>query len=101
AVRLSLVTALLACAENSLRTNVRRFLLGLSCDELQFLAEFVGAFILESDEGLFRSRRQLVDKITRLQQPGGSPEDRDHKMILLFEFLSRTGIQPASSAARA
>lgn len=48
ASRNTMILALLACTEVSVRTRARRFLSGLSADELQFLAEFMGACILES-----------------------------------------------------
>jgi hypothetical protein len=41
-VRRSLIDALVAGAERSLQYEARRFLLGLSFDELLFLAEFPG-----------------------------------------------------------
>lgn len=86
-MRNALVTALIACSDSSLRTKAQRFLQGLSSDELQFIAEYLGACILESEEP-----RQgfLGHPITRF---GDCPEtpDQEHKMILLVEYLRRTG----------
>jgi hypothetical protein len=86
-VRSALVTALLACSDSSLKTKARRFLQGLSSDELQFIAEYLGACILES---------------TGPCQPstGYCPEtpDRDHKMILLLEYLRQSGLVGHASA---
>jgi hypothetical protein len=80
-VRRALVAALAARAESCSRPGVRRFLRGLSCDELQFIAAFLGACILESTEqpasALFADR---------------SSEDRELKLILLVEYLCRAGI---------
>ena len=47
-MRSVLVTALAARADSSLRVQARQFLRGLSSDELQFIAGFLGACILES-----------------------------------------------------
>ena len=46
-MRKVLVGALASCADTPSRANARRFLRGLSSDELQFIAEFLGACILE------------------------------------------------------
>jgi len=71
-------------------------LVGLSSDELQFIAEFLGACVLESTEKSRCSRSELAERIGQFQRgrlgcsPGRS-EDQDHKMILLLEFLCRSG----------
>jgi hypothetical protein len=85
-VRSALVTALLACSDSSLKTKARRFLQGLSSDELQFIAEYLGACILESTG-------------PRQGSAGYCPEtpDRDHKMILLVEYLRRSGLAAVAS----
>ena len=83
---MSLIGALVSCAETSTRLEARRFLLGLSRDELQFIAAFLG---------------------TRGPAPPGRPaapifrEDRDHKLILLREYLSISGLENRSPARRA
>jgi hypothetical protein len=103
-VRSDLVAALLSYAERQRQSGVGRFLLGLSCDELQFLAEFLGASILESSKTLAYSRAELAQRIAEFQT-GRSREvptpDQDHKMILLLEFLCRSGMQfvPARASA--
>ena len=96
-VRDTLVTALVSCTDNPLQPRARQFLAGLSCDELQFIAEFVGAYILEPARQAFCSRAQLAECIAYFQQSRGwncplASEDRDHKMILLLEFLCRSGL---------
>lgn len=86
-MRSALVTALVARAESSPRSRVRLFLRGLSCDELQFIASFMGACILQSTSGEavpFRGCPSLTDRVT---------QDWDHKMILLKEYLCRSGIR--------
>lgn len=105
-MRSTLVAALVACTESPVKTRARRFLVGLSSDELQFIADFLGACILESSERCCVSRSELAGRIVEFQQarlrcPACYSEDRDHKMILLLEFLRRSGLQQFSLAARA
>ncbi len=94
-MRTALVTALVACADVPLRSRARRFLLGLSSDELQFIAEFLGACILECGGLVGNSREQLACRIAEFQQARSasarSASDEQHKMILLLEFLTRKG----------
>jgi hypothetical protein len=104
-VRSALVAALVSCADTRLRSRARRFLHGLSSDELQFIAEFLGACILESAQRYGCSRGQIAARIAEFQQAGRgysyrSP-DRDHKMILLLEFLCRSNSQEGSLPMRA
>jgi hypothetical protein len=106
-VRGALVTALVAHAENSAKSPVRRFLRGLSCDELQFIASFLGACILESVEGPRAvgciPGEAPTDRLKPLPANRGL-DDRDLKMILLMEYLCRSGIRqtaiPVRSEAR-
>jgi hypothetical protein len=86
-VRRSLVTALVELVESSLRSQARRFLLGLSADELQFIAQFMGSYILECAD--CRDPRRLG--------LGGS-EDQQLKLIVLREFLSQSGLRQLSAA---
>ena len=92
--RQDLVTALTACTENPFRAKARRFLIGLSADELQFIAEFLGALILEPADPCGCSRAELAQRIADFQRarPRHSSLD-DHKMILLLEYLCRSGLQ--------
>ena len=95
-MRSTLVAALVSCADRPLKPEARRFLTGLSADELQFIAEFLGACILESTDKGRCSRAELAERIAQFQRgrlrcsPGCS-EDQDHKMILLLEYLCRSG----------
>ena len=93
-MRSTLIAALSACAEKPLEVRTRRFLIGLSRDELQFIAEFLGICLLES--GL--PRAELSSRLANFLQAGtaqsGPPGDRDHKMILLREYMSHSGVQP-------
>ena len=98
-MRSALVAALVARAENSPKSRVRRFLRGLSCDELQFIASFLGACILES-AGKPHGARSNSSEVLEFQQrewvPDRGLEDRDLKMILLLEYLCRSGIRQTS-----
>jgi hypothetical protein len=102
-VRIALLAALVSCAEGPLQSKTRRFLTGLSCDELQFLAEFLGASIIASDGQCSCSRAQLAERVAEFQKARshGHSADQDHKMILLIEFLSRSGVQQIPVAVRA
>jgi hypothetical protein len=93
-----LVAALASWAEPVLRAETRRFLLGLSSDELQFLADFLGASILESGSKRPGSRISIALRVADFQRvrcPSCSAAsiDRDHKIILLREFLTRGGLR--------
>ena len=105
-MRNALVAALVSSADRPLKPEARRFLVGLSFDELQFIAEFLGACILESTEEGRCSRSELAEGIAQFQRgrlrcPPGCSEDQDHKMILLLEFLCRSGSPRVSLAMRA
>jgi hypothetical protein len=104
-VRCALVAALASCADGSLRPKTLRFLEGLSFDELQFLAEFLGASILECDCRYSRSRAQLSVRIgefrkARRARCKAASADQDHKIILLREFLFLSGLEQAPVALR-
>jgi hypothetical protein len=99
-LRTALVSALAVCCERRLRTQVRRFLMGLSADELQFIAGFLGACILESGGGIRCSSSHLASYRERTERSGGLTEDQNHKMILVREFLYRGGLRPAPSPVR-
>jgi len=96
AQRQDLVAALTACIQNRFRARARRFLLGLSLDEMQFIAEFLGSCMIESAECGWRSRAQVTQWIarfcaTRPARPRRRGADDDHKLILLLEYLGRVG----------
>jgi hypothetical protein len=95
-----LVKALCCCVDDRQQSRARRFLEGLSRDELQYIAEFLGSRILEKRPLCVSSREQLVEAIqffeSRCREAvcagSGSKNqaNREHKMILLFEYLCRT-----------
>jgi hypothetical protein len=106
-LRSVLVAALASCTEGPLQSEARRFLAGLSRDELQFIADYLGASILEAAEPRAGSRLELARRIAAFQRtrsgnslPPSSP-DLDHKTILLLEFLCRAGLQKQTVAVRA
>src|SRR4051812_2199529 len=92
AQRQDLVAALIACADAPYRASARRFVSGLSAEELKFIADYLGACILESF-GCCCSRHELAQRIAEFQSIRQSIGDHDHQSILLMEFLSRTGVQ--------
>ena len=110
-MRKSLVAALSECADLRNRAKARRFLQGLSSDELQYIAEFLGACILDSPGARACSLKQLAEGIAEFDRCRGPnsgaenrsrpPADQDHKMILLFEYLCCSGLTQYSIAARA
>jgi hypothetical protein len=97
AARSTLVAGLLSCADEPFRARIHDFLAGLSSDELQFIAEFIGASILESDKRCPCSREQMAHRITAFRQArcAGSAgcSDEEHKMILLLEFLCGSSLR--------
>lgn len=98
-----LVAALASCSDDPMRYKTRRFLAGLSRDELQFIAEFVGSSILEAADSCSHSRElaERAAQFPRARANGSSTPDQDHKTILLLEFLRRSGLQKATVAVRA
>jgi hypothetical protein len=99
-VRNTLVAALVACADRPLKPKARRFLLGLSSDELQFIAGYLGACILQSDAGRTQTLAERISRIPR-RQAGQSAADRELKMILVREYLRRAGVQEMQAPLRA
>jgi hypothetical protein len=104
-LRTALISAIAACAEQRFQKKAREFLQGLSRDELQYIAEFLGACVLESVGHSALSRRELADGIAQFEQVRrASPDgggDREHKMILLLEYLCRSQLTHCSLAVRA
>jgi len=76
-MRSALVAALIGCVEHPLKARTRRFLCGLSFDELQFIAEYQGAKILDSACGGCGDHLRIPRR----------SEDDELKMILLLEYL--------------
>lgn len=94
-MRSTLVAALVSCADSPHKSQARRFVQGLSSDELQFIAGFLGACVLDSAGKPRISRAQWAERITRYQQASAGGHtcrsaDQEHKMILLLEYLCRS-----------
>jgi len=104
-LRTALISAITACAEQRFQKKARKFLLGLSTDELQYIAEFLGACVLESGGSAALTRRELAYGIAQFEQVRRAPlnllGDQEHKMILLLEYLCRSQLTHCSLAARA
>ena len=87
-MRSSLVAALVSCVDGSFKNKAHRFLAGLSCDELQFIAEYFGSRILDFSGDGFSGGDSPGDCFrfgvahSRIRS-----EDVEHKMILLLEYL--------------
>lgn len=104
------VRALSVCVEDLQRRDIRRFLQGLATDELQYIAEFLGSCILESGGRCHCSRTQLAEAIKQFDRtrrgsitsPGSwQDQDQEHKMILLLEYLCRSGLTQYTLAVSA
>src|SRR5436190_18056312 len=93
-----LVRSLAAMVADKQKRRARQFLLGLSTSELQYIASFLGACILESEHPYQWSRAQVTAGIERFAELQ-TCNDRQHNMLLLHEFLSRcnTGAAPATA----
>jgi hypothetical protein len=104
-LRTALISAITACADQRFQKKARKFLSGLSTDELQYVAEFLGACVLESVGRSGLSRGELAEDIAQFElvrrAPAHGPSDREHKMILLLEYLCRSGLTNWSMAVRA
>ena len=104
--RNTLVAALVACSDGTVKGRARRFLRGLSLDELQFIAEFLGACILESsslESSIPGSSEHVArgwnavhayeSQMSRASLQGG----QEDKILVLREFLGRCGRRPVWS----
>jgi hypothetical protein len=106
-MKVLLVSALSACAAERCKAAAVQFLQGLSADELQYIADFFGACILESAAGVDRGPTQLARGFAdseRCRHPAPSCDglnDQEHKMVLLFEYLCRCGLNRVPVAVRA
>ena len=96
AVRSALAAALISCAAGTYRSKARRFVEGLSADELEFIAGFLGARLLDASAG-GATRAQWAEQIARYERESADADpsrsaDREHKLLVLLEYLSRTGV---------
>jgi hypothetical protein len=91
AIKSSLQEALLLGLDPCLRAKARRFLSGLSLDELESIASFCGACVLEGRPAATCTREQLAEWV---RQFGLKTRKCDATMLLLFEYFSRYGTSP-------
>ncbi|MGH9659390.1 MAG: hypothetical protein ACRD96_12655 [Bryobacteraceae bacterium] len=100
--RVMLVNALCSMVCPSRRRQARRFLLGLAADELFYIVEFLSFCTIESTEPCAISRDELARAIERFDSTRTATfPDREHKMILLLEYVCRSSPEPAPVAVRA
>lgn len=109
-MKAALVNALCACASDRQKRKARRFLEGLSEDELRYIADFLGARILESAAGCAGDDPrpgQNVAAFERAWNASAAPHRpsarlgyQEHKMILLREYLSRCAMQESAGHVR-
>jgi hypothetical protein len=103
-LRRALISAIAVCAAQRFQKKAREFLHGLSTDELQYIAEFLGACVLESLGRSALSRRELADGIAQFEQVRRARAaclgDQEHKMIVLLEYLCRSRIYSAVLSSR-
>jgi hypothetical protein len=91
ASRSSLVGALLRNALPVNRQIVLDFLRGLSRDELECLAEFQGACILEAGSSESCNSYRLMSDFfdPAFSERWSNPDDRAHKMFIVLAYLDR------------
>lgn len=93
ASRSSLVGALLRNATPVNRQKVLDFLRGLSRDELECLAEFQGACVLEAESTVachpYRLMADFFDPFG--SERWNNPDDRAHKTFIVLEYLDHLG----------
>jgi hypothetical protein len=88
ALKWSIQEALLSSVETRLRAKARRFLDGLSLDELKQIASFSGACALESFTVGRCTREQLAELVWRFGVLAGV---EDSTLLLVFEYFCRYG----------
>ena len=103
ASRSSLMGALIRTANPSNLHSVLDFLTGLSCGELECLAEFQGACLLEMDEAAVNPYRMLAEFFDpAISERWKNCEDRAHKTFVVLSWLEVQHIQqPRKIAAHA
>lgn len=86
ATRTELVIALASCVAGRRRTRARRFLEGLSTGELQYIAEFLGARIIEESSPAWPGHCELAAGIALFDSFRRRPNE--HRMLVLLEYIS-------------
>ena len=103
ASRSSLMGALIRTANTSNLHSILDFLTGLSCGELECLAEFQGACLLEMGLSPVNPYRMLAEFFDPLvSERWRNCEDRAHKTFVVLSWLEVQQIpQPRTMAAHA
>ncbi len=107
--RLTLVKAVSSLSAASRREAARRFLEGLSSDELEYIAAYFGARLIESrptSPALTRDEIALcIQRYDGAAGPSSSESRSTHRMMILLEYLSmnrasqsETVLAPAGAA---
>ena len=101
ASRSSLAGALLRAAIPANRHNVLDFLRALSRDELECLAEFQGACILEKQQSAKFSPYRLLGEFFDpwSSERWQNPDERAHKTLIVLSWLEHTTKSVAVRAA--
>lgn len=95
--RFSLVNAISSMSAAACREASRRFLEGLSTDELEYIAAYYGAQLLDSRvPASCLSRTEMAQNIEKYESarkppsPNGSRNRRviSHRMMILLEYLT-------------
>ena len=86
-MRTTLISAISARSEDALQRKARRFLQGLSTDELQYIADFLGACALESAWSGSEMSSSIAQFGRVRAATSAALSDQEHKMILLMEYL--------------
>ena len=90
--KLTLVNAVSSLSTASRREAARRFLEGLSGDELEYIAAYFGARLIESrpiSPALTRDEIALcIQRYDRVAGPPSSAARSTHRMMILLEYLS-------------
>ena len=90
--KLTLVSAVSSLSTASRREAARRFLEGLSSDELEYIAAYFGARLIESrptSPALTRDEIALcIQRYDRAAAHPGAAARPTHRMMILLEYLS-------------
>jgi hypothetical protein len=88
ASRSLLVGALLSTADPANRDSLESFIQGLSRDELECIAEFQGACIIDSEFSGFSEYRLLAEFFdANLYDQGRNASERAHKTFVVLAWL--------------
>lgn len=107
--RASLINALCSLTAISRKRTTRDFLEGLSRDELGYIANYLGARVLDPRLAPAKNRAVAAERIQRFQRASTSlgceapwdsipALDSSHKMIILLEYLTLSELRTSPKA---